>query len=174
MIARLYQLSFTIMIDYYVCHPQTLNDTCSYLMIFCRNDAMCSRSFFYFLLFSFSASLSSLDHCRNVNTISSFRYFHAYFWQPRFQCFLKSVFLLFLFLLIFSFSASLSSKYSSKFGFLLHRTIGFPLISRSAAILAKKGCIQPVFGKTTDRKTIMDYHSRDQTEKKYPQLSCRI
>ena len=133
-------------------------------MIVCRNDAMCSRIFFYFLLFSFSASLSSLD-AEMLIRFPCFRYFDACFWQPRFQCFLNDVVLLFLFLLIFSFSASLSSKYSAKFRRSSSSDYRISFESRSVAILAKKGCIEPVFGKAADRKTITDYHPRDQTEK---------
>ena len=135
---------------------------------------MCSRSFFYFLLFSFSASLSSLDHCRNVltdvflvfDTLTPASGSHVFVFF-----FLDDIFLLLLFLLIFSFSASLLSKYSSKFRLSSSPDDRISFESRSAAILEmlqlsrKKGCIEPVFGKTADRKTIMDYHARDQTEK---------
>ena len=44
-------------------------------------------------------------------------------------------------------------------GFLLH------LKSRSTAILEMLQLIEPVFGKTADQKTIMDYHPRNQMEK---------
>ena len=132
-------------------------------LIVCRNNAICSHSFFYFLLSSFSASLSSLD-AEMLIRFPCFRYFDACFWQPRFRCFLNDVF----------YSSSSSSFSSSQFhyhpnihlnfGFLLHRTIGFPL-NPARQLSRKKGCVEPVFGKTADRKTIMDYHPRDQTEK---------
>ena len=90
-----------------------------------------SRNVLAQLLFISCLSRSQLHYHHSLQKyFPCFRYFEAMscFWQPRFQCFLGDDFLLFLILLTFSFSASLSSKYSCKnFGFLLHRTIGFPL-----------------------------------------------
>ena len=105
-----------------------------------------------------------------------FRYFDACFWQPSFQCFLDDVF----------YSSSSCSFSRSQLHYLQNIHVTFRLLlhrspddrisfeSRLAAILTKKGCIEPVFGKTAYRLTIMDYHPRDQTEKNYHQLSCRI
>ena len=125
----------------------------------------CARASFFISCFSRSQLHyhhyhHSMQKCIKIR-FPCFRYFDACFWKPRFQCFLNDVVLLFFFLLIFSFSASLSPKYSSKFRLSSSPDDRISFECRSAAILAKKGCIEPVFGKTADRKIIMDYHPRD-------------
>ena len=138
------------------------------------------------VLRSFFISCSSRSQLHYHHSLQkffpSFRYFDAIscFWQPRFQCFLDDVFLLFLVLLIFSFSASLSSKYSSKFRLSSSPDDRIFFESRSAAILEML---------QLSRKTIVALSlslAKPLTEKlsctiiprsnriNYYQLSCRI
>ena len=133
-------------------------------MIVCRNHAMCSRSFFYFLLFWFSASLWSLD--AEIFSLFSILWRHLLLLTATFSVFPRSrrcFFTLHVFLLIFSFSASLSSKYSSKSR--LSSSLDDRIFLEMLQLSRKKCCIEPVLGKTADRKTIMHYHPPDQTEK---------